>query len=91
MLELERGSTRLPTLEKTPWKRLWTCLATGGREDEEGDVSRYWMTKEKEKMLEFERGSTRLHSLENILWKRLWTCLVTGPLALHRCSRESAI
>jgi len=27
-LETERGSTRWPSVEKTLWKRLWTCGKT---------------------------------------------------------------
>ena len=26
MLQIERGSTRLQSVENLPWKRLWTCL-----------------------------------------------------------------
>ena len=28
MLEVERGSTRSHTLEKSLWKKLWTCRKT---------------------------------------------------------------
>jgi hypothetical protein len=44
------------------------------REDEEEDVSRYWMTTGKERILEIQTGSTKSHSVENSVWKRLWTC-----------------
>jgi hypothetical protein len=47
------------------------------REDEEEDVSSYWMTLRKENILEIERGSTRSHPVENSLWKRLRTCRKT--------------
>jgi hypothetical protein len=43
-----------------------------GREDEEEDLSSYWMT-----LLETERGGSRLHSVENTLWNRLWICRKT--------------
>jgi hypothetical protein len=43
----------------------------GGREDEEEDVSSYWI-------MEIERGSSRSHSLENSIWKKLWTCRKTN-------------
>ena len=42
-----------------------------GWEDEEEDVSSYWMTLRKEQILEHERGSTRTWSVEKLLWKRL--------------------
>jgi len=50
-----------------------------GQEDDEEDVSSYWMTLQK-------RGDTRnrkmealdlSHSVDNSLWKRLWTCRKT--------------
>jgi len=43
-----------------------------GWEEEEEDVSSYWMTlRKRERMLEIRRGSTRSHIMENSLWKRL--------------------
>jgi hypothetical protein len=40
-------------------------------EDEEADISSYWMTLQNERILEIERGSVTLHSVQNSLWKRL--------------------
>jgi hypothetical protein len=41
------------------------------KEDEEEDVSSYWMILRKREDMEIERGSTRLHSVETSLWKRI--------------------
>jgi hypothetical protein len=58
---------------------LINCLITQvieetikGRDDEEENLSSYWITKRR--ILEVEKGGTRPHSVENSLWKRLWTC-----------------
>jgi hypothetical protein len=48
-----------------------------GRENEEEDMSSYYIILGKDKILEILGGSTRSHSVENPLWKRLWTCLRT--------------
>jgi hypothetical protein len=40
-----------------------------GRQDEEENISRYWMTLRKDEILEFKRKRTISHSLENSLWK----------------------
>jgi hypothetical protein len=43
-------------------------------EDDEEDVSSYWMTVMKKSVLGTESGSTRCHSVEN----PLWACRKTG-------------
>jgi hypothetical protein len=43
------------------------CFAPGAQEDEEKDVSSYWMTLKKKRVLEIGRGRTRSYSVENSL------------------------
>jgi hypothetical protein len=42
-----------------------------GREENEGDISSYWMALKTPKTLERKRESTRLYTLENTLRKKL--------------------
>jgi hypothetical protein len=58
-----------------------------GREDEEEEVSRYYMNLRKGektivlktlRILEVERGSNRSKFVEKWLWKGLWTCRKTA-------------
>jgi len=44
------------------------------REDEEEEVSSYWMTLKKGEVNENWKRSTRSHCLQKTLWKRLGTC-----------------
>jgi hypothetical protein len=48
-----------------------------GTEDEEEDVSSYWVTLQKNKTLQFEKGNIRSHPVENSPWKRLQTWIKT--------------
>jgi hypothetical protein len=44
------------------------------REDENEDVSSYWMTLRNREDTETWKGSTRSDCMANSLWKRKWTC-----------------
>jgi hypothetical protein len=43
------------------------------REDEEEDLSSYWMTLRKIRILEIETRSAISHHVANSIWKKLWT------------------
>jgi hypothetical protein len=46
-------------------------------EDEEEDVSSYWMALRKKRRYWKLKEETLARTLENSLWKRLWTCYKT--------------
>jgi hypothetical protein len=49
-------------------------MIEGRRDEEEEDLSSYWLTLGKENKLELERGSAKWHSMEHSLWEVLRTC-----------------
>jgi len=72
------------------WHKAW--------EDEEEDVSIYWMTftgwpSRKDRIMEIERGTNKSHSVEKSLWKKIVSLLKqpNSPHTIHRNTKDTKV
>jgi hypothetical protein len=73
---------------------VWNTLLNKGwkwREEEEENVSSYWMTLRKPEKLEINGGSTESYCLENSFWTGQWTCSKTDYVVKMRGNISSTL